>query len=44
MQATAADLKDAARYGLFDVSGTDLRTAIRQADKLVAFAEAIVAR
>jgi hypothetical protein len=38
------DLKDAAHYGLFDVSGSDLRTAIRQADKLVTFAEAIVAR
>jgi hypothetical protein len=38
------DLKDAAHYGLFDVSGSDLRTAIRQADKLVTFAESIVAR
>jgi hypothetical protein len=38
------DLEDAAHYGLFDVSGSDLRTAIRQADKLVTFAESIVAR
>jgi hypothetical protein len=34
----------AAHYGLFDVSGSDLGTAIRQADKLVTFAESIVAR
>lgn len=32
-------LKDAAHYGLFDVGGTDLKTALRQAAELVRFAE-----
>jgi hypothetical protein len=36
------NLKDQAHYGLFDVGGRDLKTALRQANDLVAFAEAIM--
>ena len=32
------DLKDQAHYGLFDVSGNNLMTALRQAEGLVSFA------
>jgi hypothetical protein len=35
-------LKDEAHYGLIDVSGTDLRAALRQAGSLVAFAETLL--
>jgi hypothetical protein len=35
-------LKDEAHYGLFDVGGGDLKTALRQANALIAFAERIV--
>jgi len=38
------NLKDEAHYGFFDVSGQDLQAAIRQATKLVAFAETILGR
>jgi hypothetical protein len=33
------NLKDEAHYGLFDVSGQDLKTALRQAENMVKFAE-----
>jgi hypothetical protein len=33
------DLKDEAHYGLFDISGNDLRAALRQARALVDFAD-----
>jgi hypothetical protein len=36
------NLKDQAHYGLFDVGGRDLKTALRQANDLVAFAKAIL--
>jgi hypothetical protein len=32
------DLKDQAHYGLFDVSGDNLTTALRQAEGLISFA------
>jgi hypothetical protein len=32
-------LKDEAQYGLFDVGGKDLKSSLRQANELVAFAE-----
>ncbi len=35
------NLKDEAHYGLIDVSGADLRTALRQAQSLVDFAELV---
>jgi hypothetical protein len=35
------NLKDEAHYGLFDVGGQDLRAAVRQAQTLVAFADAV---
>lgn len=38
------DLKDEAHYGLMDVSGADLRAALRQARGLVDFAERALAR
>lgn len=38
------NLKDDAHYGFFDVSGQDLQAAIRQAARLVDFAEAVVGR
>lgn len=38
------DLKDQAHYGLFNVSGTDLRSAIRQAEALVSFAGTVLQR
>jgi hypothetical protein len=38
------DLKDRAHYGLFNVSGTDLRSAIRQAEALVSFADTVLQR
>ncbi len=37
-------LKDEAQYGLLDIGGNDLKTALRQAGGLVEFAEQIVAR
>jgi hypothetical protein len=37
-------LKDEAHYGLFDVGGTDLKTALRQARTLVDFATEVLAR
>jgi len=37
-------LKDEAHYGLFDVAGTDLQAALRQANALVDFAEQTVQR
>jgi hypothetical protein len=37
-------LKDDAQYGLFDVCGQDLRSALRQATVLLEFAEEIVRR
>jgi hypothetical protein len=37
-------LKDEAHYGLFDVSRQDLKTALRQAENMVKFAEKIVSR
>ncbi|HEY4809693.1 MAG TPA: hypothetical protein VIH71_01425 [Solirubrobacteraceae bacterium] len=37
-------LKDEAHYGLFDISGQDLKSALRQANDLVEFAEHIVQR
>jgi hypothetical protein len=38
------NLKDEAHYGLFDVSGNDLKSALRQASKLVEFATETVQR
>jgi hypothetical protein len=32
------DLKDQTHYGLFDVSGNNLMTALRQAEGLISFA------
>lgn len=37
-------LKDEAHYGLFDVSGQDLKTALRQANGIIGFAETVVRR
>jgi hypothetical protein len=37
-------LKDEAQYGLFDVGGQDLRSALRQASELVRFAEETLRR
>src|SRR5438270_6900164 len=37
-------LKDQAHYGLFDVAGQDLQTALRQADALVTFAAGVLRR
>jgi hypothetical protein len=37
-------LKDEAQYGLFDVGGQDLRSALRQASVLIQFAEATLRR
>jgi hypothetical protein len=37
-------LKDEAHYGLFDVGGTDLRAALRQAKALVDFASHVMLR
>jgi hypothetical protein len=37
-------LKDEAQYGLFDVGGQDLKSALRQANELVAFAEETLRR
>jgi len=37
-------LKDEAHYGLFDVSGADLKTALRQARALVDFSAEVLAR
>jgi hypothetical protein len=37
-------LKDEAHYGLFDVGGKDLKSAIRQASELVRFAEETLRR
>jgi hypothetical protein len=36
------DLKDEAHYGLFDVAGKDLKSALRQASGLVQFASEII--
>ncbi|MFI4991860.1 MAG: hypothetical protein ACHQHO_13220 [Solirubrobacterales bacterium] len=38
------NLKDEAHYGLFDVGGRNLRTAMRQAGELVRFAERVLQR
>lgn len=38
------NLKDEAHYGLFDVSGQDLKTALRQAENMVKFAEKVLSR
>jgi hypothetical protein len=38
------DLKDQAHYGLFDVSGNNLTTALRQAEALVSFATQVLQR
>jgi hypothetical protein len=38
------NLKDEAHYGLFDVSGQDLKIALRQAEGLVAFADRVLSR
>jgi hypothetical protein len=38
------NLKDEAHYGLFDVGGRDLKTAMRQASELVRFAERVLQR
>lgn len=38
------NLKDEAHCGLFDVSGQDLKTALRQAENMVKFADKILAR
>lgn len=38
------NLKDQAQYGLFDVSGGDLQGAIRQAKRLVDFADQVLQR
>ncbi|HWG07558.1 MAG TPA: hypothetical protein VN672_00980 [Solirubrobacteraceae bacterium] len=38
------NLKDQAHYGLFDVGGQALKTALRQAHDLVGFAETILQR
>jgi len=35
-------LKDEAHYGLFDVGGSDLRAALRQAEALVDFAAEVL--
>jgi hypothetical protein len=37
-------LKDEAHYGLFDVGGQDLKSALRQASNMVKFAEDILRR
>jgi hypothetical protein len=37
-------LKDEAHYGLFDVGGQDLKAALRQANGIIGFAEAVVRR
>jgi hypothetical protein len=37
-------LKDEAQYGLFDVAGQDLKSALRQANALVMFAEETLRR
>lgn len=38
------DLKDSAHYGVFDVSGADLKSALRRASELVKFATKISER
>lgn len=38
------NLKDEAHYGFFSVGGTHLRAALRQAQALVSFADAVVRR
>jgi hypothetical protein len=38
------NLKDEAHYGLFDVGGRNLNTAMRQASELVRFAERVLQR
>jgi hypothetical protein len=38
------NLKDEAHYGLFDVGGNDLKTALRQAGKLAEFAAEVLRR
>jgi hypothetical protein len=37
-------LKDQAHYGLLDVGGQDLKTALRQASDLVTFADTLLRR
>ena len=38
------DLKDEAHYGFYNVGGADLRSALRQAEKLVTFADTVLRR
>jgi hypothetical protein len=38
------NIKDEAHYGLFDVGGNDLKTALRQASKLAEFAAEVLRR
>jgi hypothetical protein len=38
------DMKDEAQYGFYDVSGPQLKTAVRQAASLVKFADAVLRR
>ena len=38
------DLKDAAQYGFFSISGQKLTSSLRQAEQLIAFAAAVVRR
>jgi hypothetical protein len=38
------NLKDEAHYGLFDVGGSDLKAALRQAGKLAEFAAEVILR
>jgi hypothetical protein len=38
------NLKDEAHYGLFDVGGQQLKSALRQADDLVEFAQGVMQR
>ena len=38
------NVKDEAQYGLFDVSGKDLKAALRQATQLIEFADKVLRR
>jgi hypothetical protein len=38
------DMKDEAHYGFFDISGQHFRTALRQAQSLISFAETVTQR
>lgn len=37
-------VKDEAHYGFFNIGGQDLKASIRQAERLVVFAEAAIRR